>query len=197
MTPGVEGPAPAGRRRRYPVRAPFTTRVGRWSSNHPWLAITAWLCFVVASVVGGSLVGTVKATTQDSLHGELARADRIEQAAAFPDSPAAESVLITARTGDLDLQRAQAVAIDLSARMRVLPEVAKVADPVTSPNRKAVLVEVEMTGSANDADARVGPLLEATTQAQQRYPDLWVEQVGSGSLAKALTETLAADFRQG
>ncbi|SIM87402.1 MMPL family transporter [Micromonospora cremea] len=194
MTPGVEGPAPAGRRRRYPVRAPFTTRVGRWSSNHPWLAITAWLCFVVASVVGGSLVGTVKATTQDSLHGELARADRIEQAAAFPDSPAAESVLITARTGDLDLQRAQAVAIDLSARMRVLPEVAKVADPVTSPNRKAVLVEVEMTGSANDADARVGPLLEATTQAQQRYPDLWVEQVGSGSLAKALTETLAADF---
>ncbi|MBM7494904.1 RND superfamily putative drug exporter [Micromonospora luteifusca] len=177
-----------------PGRTPFTARIGRWSANHPWLAITAWLCFVVASVVGGSLVGTVKATTQDSLHGELARADRIEQAGAFPDAPAAESVLITARAGDLDLQRAQAVAIDLSARMRVLPEVAKVADPVTSPDRGAVLVEVEMTGSANDADARVGPLLEATTQVQQRYPDLWVEQVGSASLGKALTETLAADF---
>ncbi|WP_244200466.1 MMPL family transporter [Micromonospora arborensis] len=175
-------------------RAPFAARIGRWSANHPWLAITAWLCFVVASVVGGSLVGTVQATPQNSLHGELARADRIEQAGAFPDTPAAESILITARAGDLDLQRAQAVAIDLSARMRVLPEVAKVADPVTSPDRDAVLVEVEMTGSANDADARVGPRLEATTQAQQRYPDLWVEQVGSASLGKALTETLAADF---
>ncbi|MEV1320655.1 MMPL family transporter [Micromonospora arborensis] len=188
MTPGE------GRQRRHAPRAPFTARVGRWSANHPWLAITAWLCFVVASVVGGSLVGTVQATPQNSLHGELARADRIEQAGAFPDAPAAESVLITARAGDLDLQRAQAVAIDLSARMRALPEVAKVADPVTSLDREAVLVEVEMTGSANDADARVGPLLEATTQAQQRYPDLWVEQVGSASLGKALTETLAADF---
>ncbi|MEV5768714.1 MMPL family transporter [Micromonospora sp. NPDC052213] len=193
MMPGAGGHAPA-RHQRHGVRAPLPTRVGRWSANHPWLAITAWLCFVVASVVGGSLVGTVEATSQDSLHGELARADRIEQAGAFPDSPAAESVLITARTGELDPGRAQAVAIDLSARMRALPDVAKVADPVTSPNRQAVLVEVEMAGSADDADARVGPLLRATTQAQQRYPDLRVEQVGSGSLAKALTETLAADF---
>ncbi|MEU5726352.1 MMPL family transporter [Micromonospora sp. NPDC047738] len=176
------------------MRAPFTMRAGRWSANHPWLAITVWLCFVAASLVGGSLVGTVKATTQDSLHGELARADRIEQAGAFPQAPAAESVLITARTGDLDLQQARAVAADLLARMRALPEVAKVADPVTSPNRDAVLVEVEMTGLADDADARVGPLLEATTQVQQRYPGLRVEQVGSASLAKALTETLAADF---
>ncbi|GGM42675.1 membrane protein [Micromonospora sonchi] len=194
MMPGVENRVPGGRRRRHAARAPFTTRVGRWSATHPWLAIAAWLCFVAASVVGGSLVGTVKATTQDSLHGELAHADRIEQAGAFPEPPAAESLLITARTGNLDLQRAQAVAADLSARMRVLPEVAKVADPVASPGRDAVLIEVEMTGSANDADARVGPLLEVTSQAQQRYPDLWVEQVGSASLAKALTETLTADF---
>ncbi|MGN9766533.1 MMPL family transporter [Micromonospora sp. SD12] len=173
---------------------PFTTRVGRWSANHPWLAITAWLCFVVASVVGGSLVGTVKATTQDSLHGELARADRIEQAGAFPAAPAVESVLITARTGELDLEGARAVAAGLSTQLRTMPEVARVADPVTSPNRDAVLVEVEMTGVAKDADARVGPLLEAIGRAQQRHPDLWVEQVGSASLSKALTETLAADF---
>ncbi|MDT0530979.1 hypothetical protein RM555_18485 [Micromonospora sp. DSM 115977] len=191
---GVGDPAPAGRRRRHAVRVPLTTRVGRWSANHPWLAITAWLCFVLASVVGGSLVGTVKATTQDSLHGELARADRIEQAGAFPDAPAVESVLITARTGGLDLPRAEAVAADLSTRLRAVPEVARVGDAVTSPSRDAVLIEVEMTGVAKDADARVGPLLEATGQAQQRHPDLRVEQVGSASLSKALTETLAADF---
>ncbi|MFG3710001.1 MMPL family transporter [Micromonospora sp. NPDC047730] len=173
---------------------PFTTRIGRWSANHPWLAITAWLCFVLASVVGGSLAGTVEATTQDSLHGELARADRIEQAGAFPKAPAAESVLITARAGELDLDWARAVATDLSTRMRALPDVAKVADPVTSPSRQALLVEVEMAGSADDADARVAPLLDVTSQAQQRHPDLRVEQVGSGSLSKALTETLAADF---
>ncbi|MFY1594883.1 MMPL family transporter [Micromonospora sp. WMMD737] len=191
---GVGDRAPAGRRRRHAVRVPLTTRVGRWSANHPWLAITAWLCFVVASVLGGSLVGTVKATTQDSLHGELARADRIERAGAFPDAPAVESVLITARTGNLDFPRAQSVAADLSTRLRAVPEVARVGDPLTSPSRDAVLVEVELTGVAKDADARVGPLLEATGQAQQRHPDLWVEQVGSASLSKALTETLAADF---
>ncbi|MGW4497159.1 MMPL family transporter [Micromonospora sp. NPDC004336] len=193
MTPGAGGHAPAHRGRRG-GRSPLTTRIGRWSANHPWLAITAWLCFVLASVVGGSLAGTVEATSQDSLHGELARADRIEQAGNFPEPPAAESVLITARTGDLDLDRARAVATDLSARMRGLPDVAKVAEPVVSPSRQAVLVEVEMAGSADDADARVGPLLEATEQEQQRHPDLRVEQVGSGSLSKALTETLAADF---
>ncbi|MEJ3746736.1 MMPL family transporter [Actinomycetes bacterium KLBMP 9797] len=185
-----------GVRRRAVARPPLTTRIGRWSANHPWLAIAAWLFFVVASVVGGSLAGTVKATTQDSLHGELARADRIERAGAFPDAPATESVLIAARVGELDATHARAAATDLSDRMRALPEVAQVADPITAPRRDALLVEVEMDGSADDADARVGPLLAVTAQVQQRYPDLRVEQVGSASLAEALTGTLAADFRK-
>lgn len=194
---GVENHPPVGRRRRQEVaRQPLTTRIGQWSASHPWLAIAAWVFVVVASVVGGSVAGTVKATAQDSLHGELASADRIERSGGFPDPPAAESVLIAARGGELDLVRARAAAAVLSERMRALPEVAKIAEPVTAPNRDALLVEVEISGSAQDADARVEPLLEATTQTQHRYSDLRVEQVGSASLAKALTDTLAADFRK-
>jgi RND superfamily putative drug exporter len=174
----------------------LTTRIGRWSANHPWAAIAVWLCFVVASLVAGGLAGTVKATAEDSLHGELASADRIERSGAFPDEPATESVLIAARTGDLDLAQARAAAADLSGRMRALPAVAAVAAPVTAPHRDALLVEVEMAGSAQDADARVGPLLEVTAGVQQRYPALRVEQAGSASVAKALTETLEADFRK-
>jgi RND superfamily putative drug exporter len=172
----------------------LTTRVGRWSANHPWLAIALWLVFVAASVVGGALVGTVQATAQDGLHGELARADRIERAGAFPQAPATESVLITARAGGLDPQRANAAAVELSGRMRALPDVAKVADPVTSADRGALLVEVELAGSADDADTRVAALLAVTAEVERRYPQLRIEQVGSASLGAALTDTLAADF---
>ncbi|MFC6017469.1 MMPL family transporter [Plantactinospora solaniradicis] len=185
------------------TRLPLTVRIGRWSATRPRLAVLGWLLFVVVCVAGGAAVGTVPSTDGNSLHGELARADRIERAGQFPEPPTTENVLITAVTGPLDRERADAAAADVSTRMRTLPQVAEVRQPASAPDRKAVLVEVVLadepeksTGAADRAEAQVPALLAVTSAVQDGYPDLRVEQIGSASLGRALTATLGADFRK-
>jgi hypothetical protein len=75
------------------------------------------------------------------------------------DDPAEENVLITARSGRLDRAAAERAAADVAGRLRRLPEVAKVGDPVRAPGGAALLVPVVMRGDPDSADERVGPLL--------------------------------------
>ena len=41
-----------------PPGGPRTVRVARWSAQHPWRAIAAWVIFVTLCVVGGGAAGT-------------------------------------------------------------------------------------------------------------------------------------------
>ncbi|WP_304598504.1 MMPL family transporter [Plantactinospora sp. BC1] len=179
-------------------RIPLTVRIGRWSATRPRLAILGWLLFVAACVVGGSAVGTVPATGANSLHGELARADRIERAGEFAEPPVTENVLITPLTGPLDRDRADAAATEVGTRMRTLPEVAEVRAPLHAPDGTALLVEVVLADppdeEADAAERQVPALLATTAEVQREFPDLRIEQIGTASLGKALTETLGADF---
>jgi hypothetical protein len=58
--------------------------------------------------------------------------DRRGQSPTGRTPKATESVLIAARDGELDLTRAHAAMAELSQRMRALPEVVKIAEPVTA-----------------------------------------------------------------
>src|SRR5881296_1021633 len=66
-------------------------RMGRWSAAHWKTATFGWLAFVVAAIVVGSAVGSVKLTDAEQATGEAARAQRILADAGFTQ-PAAESV---------------------------------------------------------------------------------------------------------
>src|SRR5690348_2430012 len=88
-------------------KRPITVRIARWSAEHPWRAIALWVVFVAVCFVGGNAAGTVEATNRDQAIGESGRADVIVDDGHF-DSPATESVLITARSGALDTAAAQA-----------------------------------------------------------------------------------------
>jgi RND superfamily putative drug exporter len=128
--------------------------------------------------------------------GESGRAGRIVASGRFPAKPE-ESVLITAaQGGPLDRCEGRATAADVVRRMKALPEVESVARPVPSPDGTAVLVPVTMKGDTETADLRVPPLLEQSAAVERAHPGLRVEQVGTGSTAKGLGETLGADFKR-
>jgi RND superfamily putative drug exporter len=173
----------------------LTVRVARWSAEHPWRAIGAWLLFVAICVGAGNFAGTRSADFDDNPTGELATYQSIVDEAGF-QRPSTENVLITARSGNLDSGRAMAAANDVRAGMSALSGVGTVSEPVPSPKGTAVLVNVELKGERKSADERVQPLLDTTASIQQKYPDLRVEEVGGASLDKALSATLGNDFKK-
>ena len=175
-------------------KRPITVRVARWSAEHPWRAMALWVVFVGACLIGGNAAGLKEATGFDNI-GEAGKAATIYDAGGFEEA-AKENVLITARTGSLDPAAAQAAATDAAQRLRALPEVAAVGEPVSNRDGTALLVPVTMSGDPETADARVQPLLDATASVQSDHPALRVEEVGGQSIGKALDETLGKDFQK-
>jgi len=174
-------------------KKPVTVRIARWSAEHPWRAMAMWVVFVAVCFVGGNAVGLNEGAGDDNI-GEAGRAYAIADSGNF-DHPTVESVLITSRGGVLDMTAAMAAAEDAQARLRSLPDVASVADPVPSPDGSALLVPVTMT-DGSEASERVQPLLDATAAVQADNPALRVEQVGGASINKALDETIGKDFQK-
>jgi RND superfamily putative drug exporter len=169
-------------------------RVARWSAEHPWRAIALWMVFVAVCLIGGNLAGQVSATGDDDHIGEAGRANTIVDSGHF-DSPTVENVLITARSGVLDLNAAKAAAADAATRMKALPEVAGVGEPVPAHDGSALLLPVTMSGDTDTTSDRVQPLLDATAAVQKAHPALRVEEAGGASISKAMDDTLGADFR--
>lgn len=178
-------------------RQPTTVRVARWSATHPWRAIGLWVVFVALCFAAGSWVGTNEATDEDMAVGEWGRATAIIDSGNFADQ-AVENVLITARSGELDLAAANAAAVDAAERMRGLPEVAEVGDPVPAPDGQALLVPVTMAAdsdeASDEANDAVGALLEQTAAVQQDHPDVRVEEVGGQSIEKGIWDRVASDL---
>ncbi|ROP30712.1 MMPL family transporter [Couchioplanes caeruleus] len=173
---------------------PATVRIARWSATHPWSAIGLWTAFVVVCYLLGGAVGTNRISDAESGVRESGTATRLEASGDFAEAPE-ESVLITAEHGGkLDATAAEAVSDDVIARMRALPEVAEVGKAIPAPDGEAVLVPVTMAGDTETADAHVQPLLDQSAAVQRAHPGFRVEQVGTGSTAKGLTETLGEDF---
>ncbi|RJQ82652.1 MMPL family transporter [Pseudonocardiaceae bacterium YIM PH 21723] len=167
--------------------------MARWSGDHPWRAIVGWLLFVVVCATAGGLVTGRQAEAIDQATGDEKTAISILNEANFPDPPK-ESVLITARDGRLDTGRATAAAKSISDRMRKESEVDSVGAPVTAKDRQAVLVPVVMKGEIKGADKRVPSLLAATDQVQRDFPELRVEEVGSASIKKAMSDLAMKDL---
>jgi len=155
-----------------------------------------WVVFVAACFLVGSATSVTEMSDEDQNIGEVSRADKIVESGNFAD-PDVENVLITAPNGGtINTAEAGKAAADATTKMRALGDVAEVAKPVTTPDGKAMIVRVELTQSETDASDRVQPLLDATAAVQQDHPSLRVEQVGGGSIGKALDETLGDDFKR-
>ncbi|KUM99735.1 hypothetical protein AQI95_37910 [Streptomyces yokosukanensis] len=177
----------------------LTVRIARWSAGHPWRALVGWLLFVALCLGVGSAVGTDSAKTADYRVGEAGRAETMA-AEGHLERLSTEQILISAlprsrprpdggtSVGALDEGPAAAAAHELTARMRRLPEVAQVADPVRSSDGRVLMVEVSLKGEELDADAKVGALVAQTRAVQRAYPGLLVQETGSASVSKGVDQ---------
>ncbi|MFC9506312.1 MMPL family transporter [Streptomyces sp. NPDC057002] len=172
----------------------FSVRVARWSARHPWRAIAGWLVFVALCLGVGSAVGTNSAKTADYRVGEAGRAEALAAEARL-ERRAAEQVLISSRSGGaLDQGAARAAAKDLSERMRRLPEVAGVADPLLSEDRRILMVEVALKGEERDAKDKVDALVAQTSAVRKGHPGLLLEETGSPSVSKGVDRQRSDDL---
>lgn len=162
-------------------------RMARWSARHPWRAIVGWFVFVLLCLGAGIATGNNPAATQDFWVGEAGRAESMATDGGLQRRPT-EHVLIRARSGPLDTERATAAARDLTARMDALPEVDRVAPPVRSEDGTALRVSVVMKGAELDAKKNVVPLLDRTAQVAAAHPDLVVEETGSPAISKGVND---------
>ncbi|MFC9680518.1 MMPL family transporter [Streptomyces sp. NPDC056948] len=172
----------------------FSVRVARWSARHPWRAIVGWLVFVALCLGAGSAVGTNSAKTADYRVGEAGRAEALAAEAEL-ERRAAEQVLISSRSGGaLDQGAARAAAKDLTDRMRRLPEVAGVADPLLSEDRRTLMVEVSLKGEERDAKDKVDTLVAQTSAVRKGHPGLLLEETGSPSVSKGVDQQRSDDL---
>ncbi|MGW9038548.1 MMPL family transporter, partial [Streptomyces sp. NPDC055721] len=108
-----------------------------------------------------------------------------------------ENVLISAADGGkLDVATARKAAEELAGKMKALPEVESVGTALPSPDGRALLLPVTMKGDTENADTRVQPLLDASTTTEKAHEGIRIDQIGTGSTAKGLGETLGEDFKK-
>ncbi len=162
-----------------------TVRVARWSALHPWRAIIGWLVFVVLCLGGGIAAGMNSATSQDFRVGEAGRAEALAVEGGV-QLRSTEQVLIRAASGPLDEAAADAAVKDVTARMKALPEVASVAEPVRSADGRVLRVQVELNGSEQEDQEHVPPLRAQTEEAAKAHPDLVIEETGDASVSKGV-----------
>ncbi len=177
---------------------------GRWSAAHWKTASIGWLVFVVAAMALGSAVGLNKLPDSKTGSGETAQAEAMLRGANFL-SPASESVLIRRVdgqkvTGD---PRFVAAVIWLVRALDKRPEVAYVRSPLDpshaglySKDGRAALIQFDISGSADTAQDRVQPALDAVAQAQKDAPGFRFEEFGMASANHVIGQTVTNDFRR-
>ncbi|MCZ4494306.1 MAG: family transporter [Conexibacter sp.] len=181
----------------------LAARIGRWSTRHRGKAIAGWLAFVLIAVAVGTAVGSVHPSSDDSNHGDSAKADKIVSAA-YPDR-ASETVLVQSRDdgpGAKTPEFRRAVA-DVAAGVSRQPGVTEVVSPYAkghagqlSKDGRSALVSFKIQGDATLAEQRVTAVETAVAAAGARHPAVFVGQFGDASASKALSKSFGDDFKQ-
>ncbi|MFE1907033.1 MMPL family transporter [Streptomyces gardneri] len=172
-----------------------TVRMARYSARHPWRALIGWILFVALCLGAGLALGANPATTEDFRIGEAGRAEALAAQGGLQQKPL-ERIIVQAApgTGAFDRAEADAAARDVVARMRQLPEVLSVAEPVADARRTALRVDVTMRGAEFEGKQHVDALLAQTAEVQAAHPRLVVEEVGSPSIGKGVDKLRGDDL---
>ena len=181
----------------------LAARAGRWSAQHRKKAILGWFAFVILATVIGGAVGQKTLTDVEMGNGESQRAERVIEAAGFPDETG-ETVLVQGRK---DLQVGDpgftAIVNDVVDRLKRTPGVSNVEDPLqpqhagsVSKDGRSVLVDFDLPGDEDAAAEAVEAPLAATAALQRAHPEATIAQFGDASAEKGLSAALEEDFQK-
>ena len=167
-------------------------RAGRWSAAHWKTATLLWLLVVVGATVGGKLAGTVSLSNSQQGSGQSAVAQRMLNDSGFANH-AGETVLVQSRALAVSSPRFRNEVRTVVSRLNALPEIDALKSPLAARNSgqiakngHAAVVNFNMRGSADSAQNRVQPVLNAVASLQRSSHGFTVAEFGdaSGSLAQ-------------
>jgi putative drug exporter of the RND superfamily len=170
-------------------------RLARWSAGHPWRSIAGWFLFVAFCLGIGIGVGGRPATTEDFRIGEAGRAEALAAEGGLQRKPV-EHILITAPlgSGTLDRDAADVAALEVTLRLRALPEVESVGAPVLAADGRALRVDITLKGPELEGRKHVEPLLAGTAAVQAAHPELRIEETGSPSISRGVDDLRGEDL---
>ena len=176
----------------------LAARAARWSATHWKTAVAAWIALVAVAIGLGMTLGTHELSSSEQATGETARAEQILASAGFK-TPAAESVLVRSSTRTVADADFRSTVQTVLAKLRTMPQVTNLrtgASGEISKDRRAQLIEFDMKGELDSADARVQPLLDAVAGLQQASPGFTIAEFGFASATHELSKTIDKDFQQ-
>jgi uncharacterized membrane protein YdfJ with MMPL/SSD domain len=179
----------------------LAARAGRWSARHRKTAIIGWIVFVIAATMIGGAVGTQTLSDEEYGVGESGRADKV-LADAFPDADD-ESVLVQSDTVDSDDASFRALVAETVRELREVPGVggltspyAPAADGQLSADGRAAVIDFELPGDDDRAEAAATKTLALTADINEANPDFFVGEFGTASADKQIGEAFEDDFQQ-
>src|SRR5215216_6500463 len=181
----------------HPSSHNLAARMARWSSKHRKRAFWGWLAFVILAFAIGNAIGPNLISDVDNFNGESHRAEvALDRAGLRPQS---EVVFVQSDKLTIKDPRFQAAVKDVTASLPKVPYVQNVKSPLAgesavSEDGHAALVDFDVAGDSTEASDRIDAVLAAVAAAQKRHPDLAVEQFGSASANKAITDTIGDDL---
>src|SRR3954466_8453018 len=176
----------------------LAARAGRWSAKNWKTAIALWVAFVAVSVALGTAVGTHTLSASEQATGEAARAEQLLGSAGF-HTPAAESVIVRSDSRTVADPAFRSTVQSVLAKLRQMPQVTNLrtgAPGQISKDRRAQLIEFDMRGKLDTADARVQPLLDMVAGLQKTSPGFTVAEFGMASAMHELSKTIDKDFQK-
>jgi uncharacterized membrane protein YdfJ with MMPL/SSD domain len=173
--------------------------MARWSSKHRKKAFWGWLAFVILAFAVGQSLGTNAITDVDNFNGESHDAEVALQNSGL--RPQSETVFIQSDTLTVKDTQFKAAVQDVVSHVAKVAYVQNVKSPVdgesaVSEDGHAALVDFTVAGDSTEARDRIDPVLAAVAAAQERHPDLAVEEIGDASASKAVNETIADDLKK-
>jgi RND superfamily putative drug exporter len=183
---------------REPSRYNLAARAARWSAAHWKTAVALWIALVAVAIGLGTAVGTHELSLSEQSTGETARAEQILASAGFK-TPAAESVLVRSSTRTVADPAFRSTVQAVLVKLRTMSQVTNLrtgAAGEVSKDRRAQLIEFDMKGNQDTADARVQPLLDAVAGLQKASPGFTVSEFGVASATHELSKTIDKDFQK-
>ena len=173
----------------------IAARAGRWSARHKKTAIFGWIAFVLIAFMLGGSAGLKEMDDSDKGAGDSARAERIYQDA-FPEEPAAESVLVQANERG-DATALTAATKDVEKTVAGFNSGVRMKQTDTSKDGRSMLVNYELTSKDEVAQEKlVEKIVAATGKTAGRHHDVTVGHFGAASAGKALGESMDEDFKK-
>jgi uncharacterized membrane protein YdfJ with MMPL/SSD domain len=184
------------------MRSNVAARAGRWSAEHWKTALSAWLAFCVVAIALGAVAGTSMLKQADTAAGGTRKAEQLLKRAGFTDQ-AGESVLVQSGSATLADPAFRATVGDVVRTVSALPQVERVRSPLAPANagqvsgdRRAALVQFDITGDQEKADEKVQPILDAVAGVSRRHDDFTVAEFGFASATHELNGTMSSDFQR-